>query len=484
MAAAGGGVQPLMTFPLLQPCDIAVNYQTVNPTAAAVAQGDKPASQGVVTTSDLVLSLSPAVMQLVMRTAVQLQMTLGQAAPPTVRTQRYVLLHSGCKEHQEDGVETRPTGVSTTGLAFWRPVPVAGYCAVGDLVTSGGAFRPPPRPLRAATLLRDSVALVWPPVAYRRVWCDPAAGLGLWEPIAAEGFIALGCVAGALDVPPPLNLVRCVRQKLLSPSITYSFINNPGTGVRLLQLGNCFQSFLVGRMQGAVSPNKAAAVGALTGVAPMAEASSRMFDLRFPLGLQTEDVDAGTPARSLETSSSEARRKMFHARKSINLNLTLVELAPEDTDKVWTDSDSAGWGPGRLVGGRPGAVWRPMNLPPGYSYFGDVIKASHSERPTMLYAVQDDAQMLARPVDYEVVWFDGGACRNLTRSTGGLCVVWAVGSCRGSIAHTSIGDRCGRRSWVLERRGRSDNAKRPVVPAHHCSSVRGYAQATPWAGTR
>jgi hypothetical protein len=37
-------------------------------------------------------------------------------------------------------------------------------------------------------------------------------------------------------VPPPLNLVRCVRQKLLSPSITYSFINNPGTGVRLLQL--------------------------------------------------------------------------------------------------------------------------------------------------------------------------------------------------------------------------------------------------------
>jgi hypothetical protein len=193
MAAAGGGVQPLMTFPLLQPCDIAVNYQTVNPTAAAVAQGDKPASQGVVTTSDLVLSLSPAVMQLVMRTAVQLQMTLGQAAPPTVRTQRYVLLHSGCKEHQEDGVETRPTGVSTTGLAFWRPVPVAGYCAVGDLVTSGGAFRPPPRPLRAATLLRDSVALVWPPVAYRRVWCDPAAGLGLWEPIAAEGFIALGC---------------------------------------------------------------------------------------------------------------------------------------------------------------------------------------------------------------------------------------------------------------------------------------------------
>jgi hypothetical protein len=419
LAPGGGGLEPLMTFPTLQPCDINVKYRTTAPTAQ---QGGKPTAQGSVTTTDLVLSLSPAVMQLIMRTSVQLQMTLGRSAPPTVRTQRYVLLHSGCKEYLKGDTAARDTvdalpSLSSAGLAFWRPAPMAGYCSVGDLVTCGGAFRPPPRPMRPALLLRDSVALVWPPVAYRRVWCDPAAGLGLWEPVAPEGFAALGCVAGAVDDPPPLNLVRCVRRKLLSPSVTFSSV--PGDGIRLLQLGNCFHSFLVTPAAATAAAN---ATEALTGTSPATvPEAARMFDLRLPLGLQTEGTDSATASAATTASTSSdgdlpgaenaaaLRLRVLSPNQSMHRELTLVHMPPEDSDKVWKDTDSAGWGPGRLVGGRPAAVWRPTNLPPDFSYLGDVIKPSHSERPHSLYAVKDDPYLLASPTDYEVLWYDGGA---------------------------------------------------------------------------
>ena len=260
VAQGGGGVEPLMTFPMLQPCDISVTYDqtAANPTGSQQRGLSKPTAQGSVTTTDLVLSLSPAVMQLVMRTSVQLQMTLGRSAPPTVRTQRYVLLHSGCKEYLKgnaaarETVETLPSA-SAAGLAFWRPAPMAGYVSVGDLVTCGGAFRPPPRPLRPALLLRDSVALVWPPVAYNRVWCDPAAGIGLWEPVAPEGFVAMGCVAGGVDDPPPLNLVRFV------PLVQTP---NPLSSVSVSLFGGCrelsvFYFSLYRLLQSAVSPSRA-----------------------------------------------------------------------------------------------------------------------------------------------------------------------------------------------------------------------------------
>lgn len=421
LAPGGGEMEPLMAFPMLQPCDINVTYRTTAPTAQ---QGGTPTAQGSVTTTDLVLSLSPAVMQLIMRTSVQLQMTLGRSAPPTVRTQRYVLLHSGCKEYLKGNTAARETvdplpSVSTAGLAFWRPAPMAGYCAVGDLVTCGGAFRPPPRPMRPALLLRDSVALVWPPVAYRRVWCDPAAGLGLWEPVAPEGFVALGCVAGAVDDPPPLNLVRCVRRKLLTPSVTFSFV--PGDGVRLLQLGNCFHSFLVAPTA-AATPTASKAMEVLTGTLPAGvPEAARMFDLRLPLGLQTEEASPTTASAATTASTSSdgylpapqtaaaLRRQMLSPSHTMHRELTLIEMPPENSDKVWKDTDSAGWGPGRLVGGRPAAVWRPTDLPPDFSYLGDVIKPSHSEQPHSLYAVKDDPHLLELPTDYEVLWYDGGA---------------------------------------------------------------------------
>lgn len=62
-----------------------------------------------------------------------------------------------------------------TGVAFWRPLPVAGYCSLGDLVTCGCSIKAPPQPTWSAVMVRDSGALVLPPKAYKKVRASSAA---------------------------------------------------------------------------------------------------------------------------------------------------------------------------------------------------------------------------------------------------------------------------------------------------------------------
>ena len=75
-----------------------------------------------------------------------------------------------------------------------------------------------------------------------------------------------------------------------------------------------------------------------------------MFDLRLPLGLQTEAEETTTSSPAAKASSAAAttttsdtsssdyllRRQMLKPDHSMHRRLTLVEMPPEDSDKVWT----------------------------------------------------------------------------------------------------------------------------------------------------
>lgn len=50
------------------------------------------------------------------------------------------------------------------------------------------------------------------PTAYTRLWATPDGEAALWRPVPPPGYVALGCVAGAADAPPPLSLVGCVAR--------------------------------------------------------------------------------------------------------------------------------------------------------------------------------------------------------------------------------------------------------------------------------
>lgn len=125
-------------------------------------------------------------------------------------------------------------------LTIWRPVGPPGYYAVGDVLRIG--MDEPDSPVLVyresepspAALDREESGLkrsaggaasgppLAPPIGYTLIWRD-AGGKGpkacgpvtIWVPEAPLGYVAVGCVARADLLEPPLDAVRCVRKDLV-----------------------------------------------------------------------------------------------------------------------------------------------------------------------------------------------------------------------------------------------------------------------------
>lgn len=101
---------------------------------------------------------------------------------------------------------------------FWKPIPPAGYYALGSL---GCSSYDNPIGNKAVIVVKevDSSGALAAPVDYQRIWKDSGSGASLdgsfWNPIPPEGYVALGVVAmREWDNEPSLDAIRCVRADL------------------------------------------------------------------------------------------------------------------------------------------------------------------------------------------------------------------------------------------------------------------------------
>ncbi|MBI4661639.1 MAG: Vps62-related protein [Verrucomicrobia bacterium] len=102
-------------------------------------------------------------------------------------------------------------------VALWRAKDLpAGYVRLGDYAQTN--YDPPALPMM---IVKDDLDLVAPPTDYDLVWsyAYAATPVSIWYPRAPAGFVAMGCVAQKGLDKPPLDLLRCVRQELVSESL-------------------------------------------------------------------------------------------------------------------------------------------------------------------------------------------------------------------------------------------------------------------------
>ncbi|MFC1961886.1 Vps62-related protein [Chloroflexota bacterium] len=100
---------------------------------------------------------------------------------------------------------------------FWKPVPPAGYYALGFLGRSNYGN---PNGNTAVIVVKDidSSGVLAAPKDYTQIWHDKGTGASwdgsFWQPVAPEGYVALGVVVVNGYNKPSLDAIRCVRKDL------------------------------------------------------------------------------------------------------------------------------------------------------------------------------------------------------------------------------------------------------------------------------
>ncbi|MFC2002128.1 Vps62-related protein [Chloroflexota bacterium] len=100
---------------------------------------------------------------------------------------------------------------------FWKPVPPAGYYALGSLGRSNYGN---PNGNTAVIVVKDidSSDVLAAPKDYKQIWHDKGTGASwdgsFWKPVAPEGYVALGVVVINGYHKPSLDAIRCVRADL------------------------------------------------------------------------------------------------------------------------------------------------------------------------------------------------------------------------------------------------------------------------------
>ncbi|KAK9834254.1 hypothetical protein WJX81_000411 [Elliptochloris bilobata] len=109
-------------------------------------------------------------------------------------------------------------------VSVWRPVAPPGYAPLGDVATLGR--EPPPQPVQ---VYRDESATPGAATAhaadfhlvYRHNGHAGFAPVTLWEPIAPEGYAALGTLAVGAPEPPAPGDALCVRRDRVSRTVFF-----------------------------------------------------------------------------------------------------------------------------------------------------------------------------------------------------------------------------------------------------------------------
>ncbi|KAK3260914.1 hypothetical protein CYMTET_30153, partial [Cymbomonas tetramitiformis] len=247
-------------------------------------------------------------------------------------------------------------------------------------------------------VIRDSGTLVSPPTGYKLAWrsgdCTGRPGVLAWQPVAPEGFVAVGCVVSAAamgEAPPPLDAVRCVRRELVMRGVPVSCVAwSPAAG-SVWQLNNRFGTFLAQRAR---CPER-----------------HDVFQLRLPLGLQ-----AGASPPAAAKSHDALLDDVEPAEPSPGENtlgeLTLVQV-PVEEECYWSDVDgeerrtSAVSISGRMPDPQM-VLWRAETQLPGVAPLGDYVSEKGgpvTRRPKWVYAAVDMGDgAVAHPKGYECIW--------------------------------------------------------------------------------
>lgn len=120
---------------------------------------------------------------------------------------------------------------SNEPLSIWNPDGKEGFKPLGHVaIAKWDTPEMPAAMVKAKT--PDAVAY---PLDYRQIWVDQGSGgnmdVSLWEPIAPEGYVALGTIAVASYEKPDLKAVVCVRKDLtVATKVGTSLWNDAGSG--------------------------------------------------------------------------------------------------------------------------------------------------------------------------------------------------------------------------------------------------------------
>ena len=179
---------------------------------------------------------------------------------------------------------------------FWKPVPPAGYYALGSL---GCSNYNDPNGNKAVIVVKevDSSGALAAPVDYERIWKDSGSGANLdgsfWNPVAPEGYVALGVVAMAgHSNKPSLDAIRCVRADLTANAkIGNRVWQDKGTGADV-----DFGSWEVAPPDAPNTPGMAyltpgTFVGVTSHSAPPSHSALNLLNIKLPLVTDMSDAN-------------------------------------------------------------------------------------------------------------------------------------------------------------------------------------------------
>ncbi|GAB2300237.1 hypothetical protein Dimus_034275 [Dionaea muscipula] len=101
-------------------------------------------------------------------------------------------------------------------ISVWRPIPRPGYAVLGDCIADG--LEPP---ALGILFLADNPEISAKPVQFTKVAHIVGKGVDeafFWYPIAAPGYVSIGCVVTRADEPPSLDAFCCPRMDLVNPT--------------------------------------------------------------------------------------------------------------------------------------------------------------------------------------------------------------------------------------------------------------------------
>jgi hypothetical protein len=103
-------------------------------------------------------------------------------------------------------------------VGFFRPVPRAGYYALGHYAHASYAV---PRDTVVIVVKEKTRGALAAPLNYERIWTDAGSGakrnVAVWWPSCPDNYVALGLVTTS-GAKPSTEAIRCVRQDLTAPA--------------------------------------------------------------------------------------------------------------------------------------------------------------------------------------------------------------------------------------------------------------------------
>lgn len=181
-------------------------------------------------------------------------------------------------------------------VTFWRPSTssdgLGNFISLGDVAVAGYHNINQLRVVAVVSEVdRENGTALRAPEDFEKVWEHSGPrhrnAVSIWQPIAPQGYVALGLVCGVGNDKPPRNTIRCVRADLVTPAHVDQMIwSDKGSGA-----SQDFSAWGISAPQ-AVPGQAYLAPGTFTGTESFANPTGQrsVFALRLDLTLHTRNL--------------------------------------------------------------------------------------------------------------------------------------------------------------------------------------------------